>query len=56
MSPPEASATHTSMVFGDFRYKWITKFDEEGDGAEGEERKWHLVEDNLKVFIIAAPF
>jgi hypothetical protein len=32
-TPPEVSATRSSMVFGAFKYKWVTKVD------EGEETK-----------------
>jgi len=42
-TPPEASATRESMVYGEMKYKWVTKVD------EGETDKWHLVADNPKV-------
>ncbi|KAH8801165.1 hypothetical protein F5882DRAFT_504648 [Hyaloscypha sp. PMI_1271] len=41
-TPPEASATRESMVYGEMKYKWVTKVD------EGEMDKWHLVADNPK--------
>ena len=43
-TPTEASATWSTMVYGDMKYKWVTKVD------EGEEDKWCLVEDNPKVY------
>jgi hypothetical protein len=48
-TPPEASATRPSMIFGDFKYKWVTKID------KGEEDKWHLVSDHPKVSKILLP-
>jgi hypothetical protein len=49
-TPPEASATRPSMVFGAFKYKWVTKID------ECEEDKWHLVSDNPNVSKILLMF
>jgi len=40
---PEASATRESMVYGEMKYKWVTKVDED------EKDIWHLVADNPKV-------
>jgi hypothetical protein len=48
-TPPESSVTRPSIVFGDFKYKWVTKID------KGEEDKWHLVSDNPKVSNILLP-
>lgn len=42
-TPPEASATRPFMVFGEFKYHWVTKID------KGDENKWHLVLDDPKV-------
>jgi hypothetical protein len=42
-TPPEVSATRESMVYGEMKYKWVTKVE------EGEKDKWHLVADNPKV-------